>query len=99
PRAMATVVFDTAPEGAEIFGPDKISLGKTPAHLALPITDQPVTFELRLAGYHKKTKQLVVSGNVVVSVPLERVTPALAPSHPGSGQSNDSNGLMRPGDL
>ena len=61
---MAVIVLDSVPPGAEVFGPDKASYGKTPARLSLPISDMPLEFELRLAGYRKKTKQLVVSGKL-----------------------------------
>jgi hypothetical protein len=69
---MAVVLIDSTPPGAEVFGPDGKSVGKTPAKLQLPISDLPLEYELRLAGYRKKTKQIVVTGNTMVSVPLER---------------------------
>ncbi len=96
---LAVIVIDSVPQGAEVIGPDKKSLGKTPAHLSLPISDQPVTFELKLAGYHKKTKQLMITGNTVISVPLDRVyVPSGTANHQGPG-SGDANSLMRPDDL
>jgi tRNA A-37 threonylcarbamoyl transferase component Bud32 len=71
--AMAVIVFDSTPQGADVFGSDKVSLGKTPVKVALPISDVPLEFELRLAGHRKKTKQLVVSGNTLVQVTLDRL--------------------------
>ena len=81
--ALASVEIDSTPAGAEIFGPDEHSLGKTPAKLQLPITTDAVTYELRLAGYHKKTKQFVVTGNAIISIPLDRLPPVQtqAPVH------------------
>jgi serine/threonine-protein kinase len=93
----ALVVIDSTPQGAEVFGPDKESLGKTPAHVTLPISDLPLTFELRLAGYKKKTKQIIVTGNTVISVPLDKASTGGSTTHKkGSGNSNE---LMRPDDL
>jgi hypothetical protein len=93
---MALVVIDSTPAGAEVFGPDKKSVGKTPAHITLPISDLPQNFELKLAGYKKKSKQLIVSGNAVIQVTLER-----APS--GAVHKKDTsdreNALMKPDDL
>ena len=70
---MAVIVIDSTPAGAEVFAPDGKSVGKTPVKLELPISDMPLSFELRLQGYKKKTKELIVSGNTMVQVPLERV--------------------------
>jgi serine/threonine-protein kinase len=92
--AMAVVVIDSTPQGADVFGPDKKNLGKTPLKLDLPISDMPLEFELRLAGHRKKTKQIIVSANTMVQVPLER-----APSTGGSsGTSGSSKGSARPSD-
>jgi eukaryotic-like serine/threonine-protein kinase len=97
--AMAIVVIDSAPQGAEVFGSDKKSLGTTPARLTLPISDLPQTFELRLAGYRPKTKQMIVTGNTVVQVNLDR-RPAGGSTKGGGGViENDSDGLMRPDDM
>jgi hypothetical protein len=100
PTATAVVVFDSTPQGAEVYGPDKKLLGKTPVNVNLPISDMPLEFELRLTGYRKKTKQLVVSANTMVQVPLERL-PAPAgssgSSSKGSGkQSHSDTALERP---
>lgn len=83
-----------------MFGPDGKSVGKTPARVTLPISDLPQQFELRLSGYKKKQKQIVVTGNAVVDVALDRA-PATGggTSHKGSGHKGSDNGLMRPDDL
>ena len=78
---MAIVMIDSTPPGAEVFGRDGKSVGKTPVKLELPISDLPLEYELRLAGYKKKTKQIIVNGNTMVSVPLERA-PVI---HKGTG--------------
>ncbi|HET9992210.1 MAG TPA: serine/threonine-protein kinase [Kofleriaceae bacterium] len=99
PVAMATVEIDTAPSGADVVGPDNQVLGKTPAKLTLPITTTPLTVVLRLAGYQKKSKQLVVTGNLVLEVPLDR-TPQGTVIHrgqgSGSGKRGSSDDLERP---
>jgi serine/threonine-protein kinase len=103
--AMATVEIDTAPSGAEIIGPDNLVLGKTPAKLTLPVATKPLTVVLRLAGYHPKSKVIIVSGNLVLEVPLDRVPQATihhAGGHggqgsgPGSGKRGSSDDLERP---
>jgi hypothetical protein len=94
---MATIVVDSTPQGAEVFGPDKTSLGKTPVRITLPISTTPLDFELKLAGYRRKTKQVVVSGNAVLQVTLDR-----APSTgtgKGKGKGSGDSELMNPDDL
>jgi hypothetical protein len=82
----AVIVIDSVPQGADVFGPDdrKKSIGKTPARVTLPISDAPVVFELKLAGYRRKKKELVVTGNTVVQVTLDRA-PASTGIKKGSG--------------
>jgi hypothetical protein len=99
---MAVIVIDSTPAGAEVFGPDKTSLGKTPARISLPISDMPVELELHLAGYRKKTKQLVVSGNAVVQVALDKVPPSTSGTK-GTGKGSTKrtgkgSGAKRPCD-
>jgi hypothetical protein len=97
---MATVLIDSAPQGAEVIGPDKKVLGKTPAKLSLPVSQSPMTFELRLAGYRKKTRDVVVAGNTVIDIPLERAPVAVpagsAATHKGSGHHSTGDELERP---
>jgi len=97
---MAIVVIDSAPQGAEVYGPDKKSLGRTPARLTLPISSAPLELELRLPGYRRKSRALVVSGNTVINVPLERAPVVVPPSgsgtHKGSGHHNSGDDLERP---
>lgn len=95
--ATAIIVIDSTPQGADVIGPDKQSVGKTPAQVTLPISDLPLTFELRLPGYKKKTKQIIVSGNAMISVTLDKAPAPSGGSHKkGSGGGNE---LMRPDDL
>jgi serine/threonine-protein kinase len=89
--AMATVEIDTSPSGAEIVGPDNEILGKTPAKLTLPLTTKPMTVTLKLAGYHPKSKQILVTGNLVFEVPLERM-PVTTTVHHGTGQGSGKRG-------
>jgi serine/threonine-protein kinase len=92
--AMAIVVIDSSPQGAEVFGPDRTLLGKTPAKLRLPVSQVPQTFELRLAGYRKKTHDLVVTGNTLINIPLDKAQ--VVPTHKGSAHHNSGDDLMRP---
>jgi serine/threonine-protein kinase len=93
--ATATVVIDSAPQGADVIGPDKKLLGKTPAKLTLPISETPQTFELRLAGYRHKTREVVVTGNTVINIPLEKA-PVVVPVHKGSAHHSTGDELERP---
>ena len=96
----ASVVIDSSPQGAEVIGPGKKLLGKTPARLTLPVSDTPQTFELKLSGYRHKTEQVVVTGNTVVNIPLEKAPVVIPPTtthkgsaHHGLGGADD---LERP---
>jgi hypothetical protein len=95
----ASVVIDSSPQGAEVIGPGKKLLGKTPARLTLPVSDTPQTFELKLSGYRHKTEQVVVTGNTVVNIPLEKAPAVIPPTthkgsaHHGLGGADD---LERP---
>jgi serine/threonine-protein kinase len=97
PRAIVHLSIDSVPPGATVSGPDGDALGRTPLKLDWPISDLPVTFELRLTGYKNKKKQTVVNSNTALHIELER---SLAGHHggPGSGAKTGSggNGLMRP---
>ena len=99
--AMATLVIDSTPQGADLIGPDGTSLGTTPAKLSLPISDLPQQFELRLAGYKKETRQVVVTGNTVITVMLDRIrVPSSGTKHRGSDHApRPGNELMNPDDL
>ncbi|HEX4454897.1 MAG TPA: serine/threonine-protein kinase [Kofleriaceae bacterium] len=85
----ALIEIDSSPPGAEIFGPDAQSLGKTPAKLALPIATTALTYELRLAGYRKATKQFIVTGDAVVDVPMQRLPPAQTAHRPRVHRPDD----------
>jgi hypothetical protein len=95
PSSTAHLSIDSVPPGAAVSGPDNEALGRTPLKVDWPISDLPVTFELRLAGYKKKQKQTVVNSNTALHIELERA-PAIrrnsGPVKTGSG----GNGLMRP---
>ncbi|HET7502218.1 MAG TPA: serine/threonine-protein kinase [Kofleriaceae bacterium] len=100
----AHLAIDSVPTGAEVSGPEGEALGTTPLKLEWPISDLPVTFELRLAGFKKKQKQTVVNSNTALHIELERAQPGRhggvggAPPRPGTSGSATSNGLMRPDD-
>jgi tRNA A-37 threonylcarbamoyl transferase component Bud32 len=100
---MARLSIDSAPTGASVTGPDGELLGKTPLKIEWPISDLPVTFELRLGGYKRKLKQTVVNGNTALRVELERapvvrrVVPAPSAGSAGSQRAGSAaDGLMRP---
>ncbi|HEY5920163.1 MAG TPA: serine/threonine-protein kinase [Kofleriaceae bacterium] len=100
----AVIVIDSTPQGAEVLGTDKKSYGKTPATISLPISDMPLDFELKLSGYKKKTKQIIVTGNAVINVMLDRAPSSHKGSSSGSGRKKGSgdgagDGLMNPDDL
>ena len=44
--------------------PDGTVLGKTPVRFEWPVGTAPVTFEVKLGGYKKKTTELTVKGEV-----------------------------------
>ncbi len=96
--ALAIIMIESIPNGADVFDADKKLLGKTPLKLELPISDTPITLELRRAGYRKKTKQFVVAGNTMVQVPLDRAPATTGTKntggHKGSGTSDTA--LERP---
>ncbi|HSD90483.1 MAG TPA: protein kinase [Kofleriaceae bacterium] len=94
----AVIVIDSTPQGAEVFGPDKKSIGKTPVQVTLPVSDLPLNFDLKLAGYKKKTRQIIVSGNSMISVTLDRAPAPTGGTKKGGGKDGD-NGLMRPDEL
>ena len=108
--AKATLLIESTPEGATVKAPDGTVVGKTPVRFEWPIGDKKVVFEVRLAGYKKKTTELVVKSNTTVGVELEAM-PYVAPTPPtgrgsgktggptpGPGSSKAGTGLERPGD-
>jgi eukaryotic-like serine/threonine-protein kinase len=98
----ARLSIDSAPTGASVIGPDGEPLGKTPLKIEWPISDLPVTFELRLGGYKRKLKPTVVNGNTALRVELERapVVRRIVPAPSGSAgpqrAGSAADGLMRP---
>jgi hypothetical protein len=97
----ANLTIESLPPGASVYSAAGELLGKTPLKLDWQISAVPATFELRLVGHRRRTKEVVVSGNTTVRIELERLPPPTRPSGPGSGSvrnwdgSGDS-GLMRP---
>ena len=93
----ADINIDSVPSGADIYGADNQLLGKTPTTFKLPLGATPVTIELRLPGYRKKSKQLVVTENMVIQVPLDRIPTVIHHgSGAGSGKRGSSDDLERP---
>ena len=96
----AHLSIDSIPPGATVTSADGDLLGKTPLKVEWPVSDLPVTFELRLGGYKKKQQQTVVNGNTALHIELERVAVVRRSSGgAGSGQvrtGSGGNGLMRP---
>jgi hypothetical protein len=92
----AHLSIDSVPRGAAVLGPQGEALGKTPLKVEWPISDLPVTFELRLAGYRRKQQQTVVNGNTALRVELERPPLNRRQGSPGVPEGSAGNGLMRP---
>jgi tRNA A-37 threonylcarbamoyl transferase component Bud32 len=97
-RPIAHLLIDSVPAGAVVSGPDGEALGRTPLKVDWPISDLPVTFELRLAGYKKKQKQTVVNSNTALHIELERAPVIRRSGNAGGSAKSGSggNGLMRP---
>jgi len=98
PPGMAVIVIDSTPQGAEVIGAGK-NYGTTPATLSLPISDLPLDFELKLNGYKKKSKQIVVSGNIVINVNLDKAPAPRGPRKGSGAKQGSGDELMRPDDL
>ena len=109
--ATARLTIDSAPTGASVYGPDGKLLGKTRLEIEWPVADELVAFELRLPGYRKKPKSIVVKGNTTIGVDLEKLPAGrgLTGSAKGSadpdpiqqpalGSAGSADNLMRPGD-
>jgi serine/threonine-protein kinase len=100
---VAKLTIDSVPPGASVFGPDGSLLGKTRLELTWPISPASIGFELRLPGYRKKPKQIVITGNTTVGVELEKLPAASGTPHgpgrgSGAGHGSSDTGLIRPGD-
>jgi hypothetical protein len=98
---MAKVMIDSTPPGATVIGPDGKTLGKTPLKIEWPISQNEVSFDLKLSGYKKKTQTMHVDGNTAVVVELEKASKSGTSKGSGSakGSGDSSNGLMRPDQL
>jgi serine/threonine-protein kinase len=92
----AHLTIESVPNGAAVKGPDGVALGRTPLVMDWPISDAPVRFELRLAGYKSRLKQTVINGNTRLVIELEHVV--VRRRGTGTARPGGSNGLMRPGD-
>jgi PEGA domain-containing protein len=97
--ARATIAIDTVPVGAEVVGADGVVIGKTPLRFELLRSADPVTIEIRLAGYRTLTRELIVSGDQSLQIDLEHGPNAPHGAHPAHGRDSGSDTLMRPGDL
>jgi tRNA A-37 threonylcarbamoyl transferase component Bud32 len=100
-KTTARLAIDSAPRGASVIGPGGRALGKTPLKVDWPVSDLPVTFELRLPGYKRKVRQTVVSGNTALRIELERVAAvrrnrSTGPNRAGNRDKGGDNSLMRP---
>jgi hypothetical protein len=99
--ALAKLTIESVPRGAAVYALDGKLLGKTPLKLNRPVSSEPMAFELRLPGYRRRTKEIIVGGDTTVRIELEPLPPPpFRPPGPGSGRppgsgSGDS-GLMRP---
>jgi serine/threonine-protein kinase len=100
PPGIAKLTIESVPAGAAVFASDGALLGKTPLKIEWPVSTASVTFELRLPGYRKRTKDLVIGGNTTLRIelePLPRVVPPPdAGGAKGSGKGSGDSGLMRP---
>jgi len=92
------LVLESTPTGAIVYDDAGTLLGNTRLELGWPATSALVTFELRLAGYKTKRKQVVVDGEMTVGVALERAQPAgRGGGKPGQATNQPTgSGLMRP---
>jgi serine/threonine-protein kinase len=95
----AMLQIDSVPQGA-IVSCRKKTLGITPLKVEWPVSDEEVTFDLRLAGYKKKPKTIAVTGNIALRLELEKLAPVIRnPNRDrGSGArgSSSDTGLERP---
>ena len=96
---VARLTIDSAPSGASVYGPDGQLLGKTRLEIAWPVSGDVIAFELRLAGYRRKPKSIVVKGNTTIGVDLEKLPAAVRPGgSAGRGSAEpDGSGTTRPG--
>jgi hypothetical protein len=97
--AMATISIDSTPQGAEVIGPDNKLLGTTPFSVPMPISDMPLELRLELTGYKKKTKTIIVSGNAMISVILDRAPAPKGTGRRGGRKKGSGDDLMNPDDL
>ena len=97
---MATVEIDSVPPGANVTRDGKV-LGQTPLKLELPVSASAVEIRIERAGFHARTEQVVVKGNLVLQVPLEAIAAphhARPPVHHHQKPVGDT-GLMSPDDM
>ena len=108
---LARLTIESKPANASVYGPDGKLLGETPLEIEWPISPDVIAFELRLAGYRKKPKPIVVGGNTTVGVELERAPvpnvgkgsgagkgSGTGKGSGGKGKGSSDTGLIRPGD-
>ena len=94
---VAKLTIESVPAGAAVYASDGALLGKTPLKIEWPASTAPATFELRLAGYRKRTTELVIGGNTSLRIELEPLPRIAPPAGLGSGgKGSGDSGLMRP---
>ena len=100
--AMATVEIDSVPPGANVVRDGK-TIGQTPLKIELPVSASAVEIRIERAGFHARTEQVVVKGNLVLQVPLEAIAAphhARPPVHHRQKQKPvGDTGLMSPDDM
>ncbi|NMB73604.1 MAG: protein kinase [Myxococcales bacterium] len=74
PPAMITVSFETTPAGAEVWREGgEVPLGKTPLSLTFEHAEKKATFELRLPGFEKASREILLDKDAQVVVALTRL--------------------------
>ena len=99
---LVRLTLDSQPQGATVFGPDGVELGKTPLKTDWPSSTTAVTFTFKLKGYRDKVKELTISANMLTRVDLDRAPSGGQAPRPPTGSAKAprdngvGNGLERP---
>jgi hypothetical protein len=94
--ATVKLTLQSTPPGASVYDDTGALLGKTPVTIQRPISTTSLAFELKLAGYKVKRKDVVVDGEMTVGVALEKAPKASAPAGKGSAVNRLGNDLVKP---